>query len=197
MRQKALRTVVCLLSLTACVKHQPIAEVTSIKSTEPGARGYDIFAARRASGEKIPMLKGIDVLTVRTYHHVPSSRRKGRFKREELTGARCFVISEGFRATVKTPGQLRVPDYGKASRKATVECEKEGYRNGIKSVDTFDVEKAKRRAYGANNGLLGMVVVEVINAADNDENNEFDYRVAEVYMNRIGCDKTKRGCHTD
>ena len=140
------------------------------------------------------MLKGIDVLTVRTYHHVPSSRRKGRFKREELTGARCFVISEGFRATVKNarPGPGARLWQGFAGKRLW-NVRRRGYRNGIKSVDTFDVEKAKRRAYGANNGLLGMVVVEVINAADNDENNEFDYRVAEVYMNRIGCDKTKRG----
>lgn len=197
MRLTAYWTVVVLLLLTGCVKHQPIAELATIKPTEPGARGFDVFAARRDAGEKIPMLKGIDVLTIRTYHHVPPKRRKGRFERKEMVGAQCAIISEGFHATVKTPGQVRVPDYGKASRKATVECKKDGYRSGIKAVAVYDVDKAGRRAAGANNGLLGLVVVEVINAADNDDDNEFDYQVAEVYMNRIGCETTKQGCRSE
>jgi hypothetical protein len=196
MRIKLLLAIVATVAVTGCVKDKPIAQVTTARITEPGARGFDVFAARRASGEKLPYLKGMNTLTVRTFHHVPSKKSKKRFKPEEMIDADCHIDGVGFKGQVKTPGQVRVPDYGKASRQVSVRCKKPGYENGFSNVAAFDVDKNARRAAGANEGILGLVVVEIINAADDDENNEFDYRPALVYMNPVNCEATRQGCRT-
>lgn len=194
MKKRLLAPVLAAVFLTACQTTAPIRQVTTAVPTDPNVVGNDVLAARRAAGEDVPTLRGTNLLTIRTYHHV--LQKGGRLKKEELIAATCNIQSDGFTGEVQTPGQIRVPDYGYASRIVTVRCNKEGYKEGFASVRAIDVDKTGRMNAAAGGGVIGIVAMGVINAVDDNKNNKFEYAPASVYMNRIGCETAKGGCRS-
>ena len=183
------------LAVVGCQKALPIAQVTSALATDPSITNGDVLAKRRAAGEDIPQLRGTALVTVRAYHH--EIVKSGTPKKKEIAGARCNLQSDGYTAQVQTPGQVRVPNYGYASRLISVNCNAENHKTGYASVKAYDATKSSRLGAGASGGLIGVVAVEIINAADDVKNNEFEYSPAQVYMNRLGCENTKRGCRSN
>lgn len=194
MKFSKLSAVATTVFLVACQTAQPIRQVTTAVPTDPNVVGGDVLAARRAAGEDVPALRGSNLLTIRTFHH--AIQKGGKYKKGELVGATCAIESDGFKGQVQTPGQIRVPDYGYASRLVTIRCEMEGYKQGFTSVQAIDVDKAARLNSGAGGGLIGVVAMGVINAVDDEKNNKFEYPQASVYMNRIGCETAQGGCRS-
>lgn len=194
MKKRSLILIVSAAFLTACQTTAPIQQVTTAVPTDPNVVGNDVLAARRVAGEDVPTLRGTNLLTIRTYHH--TLQKGGKLKKEELIGASCRIKSDGFTGQVKTPGQIRVPDYGYASRLVTVQCDKEGYKTGFTNARAIDVDKTARMNSAAGGGVIGIVAMGVINAVDDKKNNKFEYRPASVYMNRIGCETMKGGCRS-
>ncbi|MGZ9718511.1 hypothetical protein [Rhizobium miluonense] len=190
---------VCILSLlvslalTGCQSAKPIAMSVNALPTAKGVQYGDVLAPQRAAGQDIPSLKGQRVVTVRTYEDV--RKKDAQFStREEMEGVDCALESEGYRASVKTPAEIRVPDYGYASRPVAVRCQSPGYRAGYATVQPFDKTSSERLGAASNNGLAGVVVVALIDAATDKKKHEFSYPPVYVTMNRIGCEKERSGC---
>ena len=192
--KKLSTTLLATLFLSACQTTAPIQQVTTVVPTDPTIVGNDVLAAQRAAGEDVPILRGTNLLTIRTYHH--AIQKGGKLKKSELIGASCNIESDGFTGEVKTPGQIRVPDYGYASRLVIVRCNQEGYKEGFTNVRAIDVDKTGRMNAAAGGGVIGIVAMGVINAVDDKKNNKFEYHNASVYMNRIGCETAKGGCRS-
>lgn len=182
-----------LLPLAACQTAMPISQVKTAVPTNANVVNGDVLQAQRLAGADIPALRGTKLLTVRTHHYIDSEKTKNK-KKVEFAGANCSLQSDGFTATVTSPGQVRIPDYGYASRLVSVKCDAKGHKTGFMSVAAYDATKSARSSAGAGNGLIGLVAMELINAADSEKNNKFEYRVANVLMNQIGCETTKSGC---
>lgn len=190
---KKVSSLAVLLPLAACQTTMPISQVKTAVPTNPNVVNGDVLQAQREAGADIPELRGTKLLTVRTYHYMDAEKTKNK-KRVEFAGASCLLESDGFTATVTTPGQVRIPDYGYASRLITVKCNAEGYKTDFTNVAAYDATKSARTSSGANSGLIGVVAMGLINAADNEKNNKFEYRAANVLMNKIGCETTRTGC---
>jgi hypothetical protein len=122
-------------------------------------------------------------------------RNSGQFTSQtELEGIDCALESEGYRASIKTPAEIKVPDYGYASRPVSVHCQAPGYKTGFASVQPYDKTSAERLDAASNNGLVSIVAVALIDAATDKKKHDYSYRPVSVTMNRIGCEKEKSGC---
>lgn len=182
-----------LLPLAACQTAMPISQVKTAVPTNPNVVNGDMLQAQREAGADIPELRGTKILTVRTFHYINSEKTQNK-KKVEFAGANCALESDGFTSTVTTPGQVRIPDYGYASRLVSMRCDADGYKTGFNNVAAYDATKSARTSSGAGGGLIGVVAMGLINVADNEKNNKFEYPVASVLMNRTGCETTKFGC---
>lgn len=193
-RKKLPLTVLALLALAGCNTTQPIAMSVSAVPTDPSVTNGDVLAQRRAAGEDIPSLRGTEVVTIRTFRYVKGDN--GGPKREELTGVSCALTGEGYAAQVTTPGQVRVPDYGYATRPVEVQCNAEGYKPGIGNIKPFDGTKAARVNAGSGAGLVGVIGMGIINAADSDKDNDFVYPPVNIIINTLDCDTSQFGCRS-
>ncbi|MBB5576637.1 MULTISPECIES: hypothetical protein [Rhizobium] len=187
-------SIVIVAALAGCQTAKPIAMSVVATPTAKGTQYGDVLAPQRAAGQDIPALKGQKIVTVRAYEDV---RKKDAqlSTRTELEGIDCALDSEGYRASVKTPAEIRVPDYGYASRPVAVHCQAPGYRTGFASVQPFDETSHDRMAAASNNGLVTMVAVALVDAATDKKKHDYSYPPVFVTMNRIGCEKDKAGCH--
>ncbi|MEM1378859.1 MAG: hypothetical protein AAGG69_15870 [Pseudomonadota bacterium] len=161
--------------------------------TDPNTVGGDVLALRRAAGADIPQLRGSEFVTVRTFHYLPDGNR---FKRTELTGVSCVLEGEGYTANVVTPAQAQVPDYGFASPAIRVQCNKDGYKPSFKNITAFDATKAARMNASGQGGLIGVLGMGIINAADKGRRNDFKYPLAMMIMNLENCEQLKVGCRS-
>lgn len=189
----------CMISLllvaglAGCQTAKPISMSVSAVPTAKGVQYGDALAPQRAAGEDIPPLKGQKMVTVRTYG--VAGKSDGQFASQtELEGIDCALESEGYHASVKTPAEIKVPDYGYASRPVSVHCQAPGYKTGFASVQPYDKTSAERLDAASNNGLVGIVAVALIDAATDKKKHDYNYRPVMVTMNRIGCEKEKSGC---
>ncbi len=95
--------------------------VSVTPTTREGAEFGDVLAAQRRAGQDIPPLKGQQALTIRTYEYAQKDSEQFA-TRTEIEGIACGLESEGYRASVKTPAEVKVPYYGYASRLVSVRC---------------------------------------------------------------------------
>lgn len=179
--------------LAGCQTAKPISMSVAATPTAKGVPYGDALAPQRAAGEDIPALKGQKIVTVRTYGYAGKSDAQFT-TRTEIEGIDCALESEGYRASVKSPAEIKVPDYGYASRPVSVHCQAPGYKPGYASAQPYDKTTAERLDAGSNNGLVGLVAVALIDAATDKKKHDYAYRQVDVTMNRIGCEKEKSGC---
>lgn len=172
---------VSLLLLAGCQTAKPITSVVDATPTVPAVSNGDVLAAQRQAGQDIPEVRGFDYVTVRAIG-VTTDKKSGNSKREEIEGVPCTVTSEGYTATVKTAAQVKVPNYGYASRPIKVECKAPGYKNGLLTVAPIDLTSQNRLNSAGSAGLLGVLVVGLIDAADSNRNHQFGYPEIRVVM---------------
>lgn len=167
--------------IAGCQTAKPVSMVVDATPTVASVKHGDVLAAQRASGQDIPEVRGFDYVTVRAVA-VLRDEETGRSKNEELEGIPCTVSSEGYTAEVKTAAQVKVPNYGYASRPIEVRCKAPGYKDGIKTVSAYDITSSNRLNSAASGGLLGVMVVGLIDAADSKDDHKFGYPEVRVNM---------------
>jgi hypothetical protein len=155
-----------------CQTAKPIAMSVAVTPTATNIQNGDVLAPQRRAGLEIPPLHGTEIVTIRTYETV-MEKTNGRSSTIELENIGCQVQSDGYTASIKTPAEVRVPDYGYASRPISVQCNAAGYKPAFKSRMAYN-KTTKRRMSGAHNGgLIGVVAVAVINAASDEKKHDF------------------------
>lgn len=167
--------------------------VSVTPTTKGGAEFGDVLAAQRRAGQDIPPLKGQQVLTVRTYEYVQKDDEQFA-TRTEIEGIDCGLESEGYRASVKTPAEVRVPYYGYASRLVAVRCQGSVYKSSLANIQPFDKTIADRERTAPALGIAGLLTVALIDATVDKKNRDYAYPPANLTMNRIGCENKKVGC---
>lgn len=187
----ALVPVMC--GLAGCQTGKPIAMSVTATPTVSGIQGSDVLAPQRAAGQDVPPLRGQEIVTVRTFEHVRKKDAQSSTY-TEIEDVACTLESEGYRAAIKTPAEVRVPDYGYASRPVSVSCSAPGYKTALASATAYNKTAEARMSSAGSGGLAGVVVVALINAASDEKKHDFAYRPIRVTMNRIGCEKSKGGC---
>jgi hypothetical protein len=100
----------------------------------------------------------------------------------EIGGATCVLRGDKFSAEIVTPAGVRVPLYGHRTGDLTLECAKEGFAPAVTVVSPYNKTFAERRANAASGGLLGALIIEVINAASDETNDVFEYPFTPVLM---------------
>lgn len=182
-----------VFGLAGCQTAKPIAMSVSVTPTTSGGVGSDVLAAERQAGQDIPPLEGQEVVTVRTYEYTLKTEAVSA-TRTELEGIDCVLESDGYRAEVKTPAQVTVPDYGYASRPIRVNCRAPGFNTGTATVQIFSKTTSGRMETAQHGGLAGVVLVAMIDAATDKKKHDYGYLPADVTMNRVGCEATRAGC---
>lgn len=190
---KAASAVIVPITATGCQMAKPIAMSVAVTPTSPNIQNGDVLAPQRNAGLDIPPLHGTEVVTIRTYETVMDKER-GRSRTIELENIGCQVESDGYKASIKTPADVRVPDYGYASRPISVQCNAPGYRPSFKNQSAYNRTFEQRMNGAHNGGLIGVVAVAVINAASDEKKLDFGYHPIDITMNRIGCESAKVGC---
>jgi hypothetical protein len=175
-----------LLLLAGCAKPLEVGSITEIKPP-PGTQGADVYATRRAAGEKVPDFAGDQLMEVRTF---ATTSPDGGGTGDEFAGAQCKVSARDFSADVTTPAKVRVPVYRAQSSPLAVQCTKEGFQPKMTEVTAFNETKAGRYAAGGGGGLVGFLVVTAINAASDETTHDFKYPVARVNMEPLAVGKT-------
>lgn len=170
--------VLAVLVLAACAKPLEVGSVTEIKPP-PGTIGTDIYAARRASGEKVPDFAGDQIVDVRSY-----AVKEGEMA-PEIAGARCKLSTGDFSADLTTPAKVRVPIYRNQSSPIAVKCEKEGFKPKLTEVAVFNATDEARLNGAAGAGAGGVLFAALWNAADDDTNDEFKYPTARVELEPV------------
>jgi hypothetical protein len=182
-----------MAGLAACQTAKPIAMSVNYQPTNPTAAHGDVLAEARAQGQNIPKLRGTEFITVRSYRYT-LHKDSGTGIKEEMTGADCTLESDGYSAKFRTPAQVKVPNYGYASRPVSVRCNAPGYKTGFANAGAEnETRKAIYRA-GASNGLVGFVTASIIDAANDEDNDDFKYPLVSVIMNQEDCDSSQLGC---
>ncbi|MDX5594261.1 hypothetical protein [Pseudovibrio sp. SPO723] len=182
-----------VVGLAGCQTTKPIAMSVTATPTVPGTQNGDVLAKQRAAGQDIPELRGQEIVTVRTYEYHRESKNQVASKKE-IEGISCEITSDGYKASLKTPAEVRVPDYGYASRPITASCKAPDYRDGHASVTAFSKTSQDRLSSASGGGLLGVVAVALIDAATDHKKHDYAYPTLSVTMNRIGCEKSVVGC---
>ncbi|WP_156462644.1 hypothetical protein [Rhizobium sp. Leaf262] len=181
------------MALSGCQTHKPIAMSVAATPTSPNIQHGDVLAPQRTAGQDIPALRGNEIATIRTYEY--TKKNDSDFStRSEIEAVDCVLESDGYKASIKTPAQVRVPDYGYASRPISVRCTATGYRPGVANVVAVNKSADQRMSSGSNAGLAGIVVMAVVNAASDQKKDDFVYPPINVTMNRIGCETSKVTC---
>jgi hypothetical protein len=173
-----------VLLLAGCAKPLEVGSITEIKPP-PGTQGVDVYAGRRAAGEKVPDFAGDQLMEVRTF---ATSSPDGGGTGDEFSGASCKLSARDFSADVTTPAKVRVPVYRAQSSPLAVQCTKEGFKPKMTEVTAFNQTKLERHAGGAG-GLVGFLVVTAINAASDETTHDFKYPVARVEMEPVALGK--------
>ncbi len=183
----------CAIILSACQTGKPIAMSVVATPTAKSIANGDVLGPQRAAGQDVPQLQGQEVVTVRTYEHrrdpdaVSSTRT-------ELEGIACSLESDGYRAAVKTPAQVTVPDYGYASRPIRIQCNAPGFKTGVATVQPYSKTSASRIGAARGAGLAAVLIVAVVDSATDPKKHDYGYEFANVTMNRTNCASTKAGC---
>lgn len=185
--------VIGLLMLTGCQTVKPISMSADVTPTAPGIKNGDVLAPQRNAGQDIPQLRGYEMVTVRTYEYVKKPNSDFGTN-TEIEGIGCELQSEGYRAAIKTPAEVRVPDYGYASRPLKVRCDAPGYKPAFASTVAYNKTTQQRMSSAGSGGLAGVVVVALINAASDEKKHDFSYHGINVRMNKLGCEKQSGGC---
>ncbi|MEL6746924.1 MAG: hypothetical protein AAFO79_03805 [Pseudomonadota bacterium] len=181
--------VLAVLGLTGCASQLPVRDIQTVSALTPGAVGTDVYAARRAAGEDVPVFAGENLVTVRAYAGQPTSHGSIT-KGKELADVPCKVSTAQFAADVKTPAKVRVPNYRDRSSPIVVECAQPGYAKQIVTLAPFNKSRSERQEMvssgAAAGGLIGAVVgvaaMGIAEAAADPASDVFSYQDASVVL---------------
>lgn len=174
---------VLALLLVGCQSTKPIAMSVNATPTASGIKNGDMLAPQRTSGQDIPQLRGQEMVTIRTYENI--KKPDVQFATlTEIEGVTCEIESDGYKATVKTPAEVRVPNYGYASRLISARCNAPGYKPGFESVKAYNKTGEQRMNSASGGGLAGVVLVAMIHAATDEKKHEFAYPPLKVTMTK-------------
>jgi hypothetical protein len=168
--------VAAVLAVAGCAKPLEVSSITEIQPP-PGATGVDVYASRRAAGEKVPDFAGDQIVEVRTY-----KANDGGGTGDEIGGAQCKVSARDFSADATSPAKVRVPVYRAQSSPLAVKCEMPGYRPKLIEVGAYDVTNASRLQAGSGAGAVGILFMAAVNAASDQSTHDFSYPVAKLAM---------------
>ena len=169
-----------VLVLTGCVKPMEVSSITEIKPG-PGATGFDVYAARRQTGEQVPAFAGEQLVEVRSF----KTTEDGAGVQEEMAGAACEVRASNFSADVVTPAKVRVPIYRQASSVLSVACRKDGFAPKMESVSVVNVSRSQRYAMGGSGGVIGIAVALTADAMADPNADNYNYPLARIVMTPV------------
>ena len=179
---------VALLTSACGPKLLPLADVQQLQARD-GSYGQDIYGFRRAAGEDVPVMRGNQVLAIRTF-----TAKINSFGNEvvdqEVAGAECLVRAEDSQTRIRTPGALHVPLYGFRSPDMTVQCIKPGFQDAVHAVTKFNLTQQKKtravrnaaRSGGLLGALVGVAISTAIAVANDPEDDDFNYRAASLVL---------------
>ncbi len=180
---------VLMFMLAGCAaKALPVTSISEIKPLT-GARGIDVYALRRAKGEKVPDYAGEQLLEIRTYE-ADENNFNGRGK--EIAGADCQIRTGTYSARVTTPAKLRVPIYRRQSPPISAKCSKAGYKPNTAVATVYNKTKRDRMAGASGAGALGVLTIALVNAASNEATHEFRYYPLLVTLQPIASTKSRK-----
>jgi hypothetical protein len=165
----------------------PGLEVASVTQIRPsaGGSGIDVYEQKRRPGSSVPEFAGDQLVEVRTYKNTDEGQ-------VELAGATCSLSATGYSASMRTPAKVRVPLYREHSSTLAVTCEMPGYQKRMVTVAPYDATRASRLASSGSGGLLGVVVVAVVDAAADNSKNDWRYPIARVLLEPKASEKTAK-----
>ena len=141
------------------------------------ASGIDVYARDRARGNPVPSFRGQKTVQIRA----TGKAADGSFG--EVTGASCLVDSGVYSASVLTPANINVPDYGPSSPTLFVRCTAAA-QSGSVTVNAYNATNAQRQASAGGMGLLGAIIIGAVAAQQrNDAVDDFQYPAISVPMN--------------
>ena len=166
------------LSITACAPAQITTPPVMVAAKNPSnAVGIDVYARDRARGNPVPSFRGQKTVQIRAM----GKGADGSFG--EISGAQCLVDSGVYSATISTPANINVPDYGPSSPSLFVRCTA-GSQSGSVTVDAYNATNAQRQASAGGTGLLGAIIIGAVAAQQrNDAVDDFRYPPINVTMN--------------
>jgi len=148
--------------------------VSIVPNVQQNAVGIDVYARQRAAGNPVPEFRGQSTVQVRTSGQTDG----GSFG--ELSGVECRVDSGIYKATVTTPANLIVPNYGPNSPALFVRCTTQS-KSGSVTVNAVNLTAQQRNASAAGTGLLGAIIIGAVNEANRDNlNDDFGYNPINV-----------------
>lgn len=158
------------LVISGCVGAEITSPPVMVTPKNPrGAVGIDVYAGDRARGNPVPRFRGQKTVQVRTNGKSADSSFG------ELSGIKCNVDAGVYQATVITPANLIVPDYGPSSPAIFVRCVN-GTVSGSSTVNAYNASNAQRQASAAGGGILGAIIVGAVAAsAMDDSKDDFQY----------------------
>ncbi len=168
---------VALVALAGCeaaeITTPPVNVVPNIKSN---AVGLDVYAGPRRRGNPVPRFRGQEVVQVR------SSGLSKDGVRSELSGVPCKMDSGVYTASFTTPANIVVPDYGPNSPAIFVRCATDTQSGSI-TANVFNATTQQRMSGAAGGGILGVIIVGAVTAANVDnEKDEFKYPALTVIL---------------
>ncbi|MDG1068608.1 MAG: hypothetical protein P8P40_09595 [Sulfitobacter sp.] len=170
MRSQITVTLLAGLFVSACTQ----AEITTppvqvVPKVAANAVGLDVYAGPRKRGNPVPAFRGQETLPVRTHGVASDGSRK------ELSGVACTLDAGVYTASFTTPANVIVPDYGPNSPAIFVRCT-HADQSGSTTVSAFNATTQQRMNGAAGGGILGIIIVGAVTAANVDnEKDEFKY----------------------
>jgi hypothetical protein len=169
--------IVAAFALSACVGAEITTPPVSVTPTvKANAVGLDVYARDRQRGNPVPRFRGQKTVQIRAFGKGSTEGQT------ELSGIRCQVDAGVYKATIITPANLNVPDYGPSSPAIFVRCV-EGERSGSATVNAYNATNAGRQSGAAGGGILGAIVVGAVAASMRDDNlDDFQYPAIRVTL---------------
>lgn len=143
--------------------------ITVTPNVARDAIGMDVYAGPRSRGNPVPSFRGQNTVQVRTFGQLSDGGHG------EITGVQCMLDSGVYKATLATPANVIVPDYGPNSPALFVRCTTPTSSGSI-TVNVVNMTAQQRSASAAGTGLLGAIVIGAVNEANRDNlNDDFGY----------------------
>lgn len=159
-----------MLVLCACAQAEITAPPIMVTPTNAsGAVGLDVYARDRSQGNPVPRFRGQNTVQVRTFGSVDGSGYG------EISGATCELDSGLYRASIVTPANVAVPNYGPDSPSIFVRCIANDLSGSV-TVNAVNFTAQQRSNSAIGTGILGAIVIGAVAAANNDpENDQWGY----------------------
>lgn len=133
------------------------------------AVGIDVYARDRARGNPVPAFRGQETVSIRAN----GTSADGSFG--EVSGVPCTVDAGVYSATVTTPANIIVPDYGPSSPAIFVRCVT-GDKSGSATVSAYNATDQQRQSSAYGTGILGAIIIGAVAASQRDDNvDDFKY----------------------